>query len=34
MVSSFNIDSSFNRLESLEIGSIEPDLLLSILPKL
>ncbi|CAF3289079.1 unnamed protein product [Rotaria socialis] len=34
MASSFNFDSSFNRLESLVISSIEPDLLLSILPKL
>ncbi|CAF4240070.1 unnamed protein product [Rotaria socialis] len=31
---SFNFDSSFNRLESLVITSIEPDLLLSTLPKL
>ncbi|CAM4847347.1 unnamed protein product, partial [Rotaria magnacalcarata] len=34
MASLFYFDSSFNRLESLVIISIEPALLLSILPKL
>jgi len=34
MISSLNIDSSFNRLESLVFHSIEPDILISLLPKL
>ncbi|CAF4292377.1 unnamed protein product, partial [Rotaria sordida] len=34
IISLFNIDSSFNCLESLMFNSIEPDVLISVLPKL
>lgn len=34
IISSFTVDSTFNRLESLDISDIEPDFILSLLPKL